>query len=677
MGYGLRDGDIISTSNEKFGSLVHSVPVDNYTGDRFSPVAMWETQPAIRTVVDFITDSISLVPFDVYERKEDGGRAKARTHVVQGALKRPAFRRGQRRWVQQLMHDMLMYGRWAFTTYPLPDGRLELLILPAHMFSIAVDSLGRYQSLIVWLANGEKVERPLDDITFDINVATWTKNQRRGSTPVSTLEGLARETDALNVYRSDLFKNSAMVPAVIERPVDASKWTDDAWDRFKKQFSTYRPGGGNAGGVPILEDGMKLKPVEAFNPRDTQYVEVRQLALVEAAQALRIPPELVGAKDGTNSNIVALREQLYVDVLGSAIGFFEDALNVGLTDHLGDNHYIEANVDARLRATFTERVKSYQSAGGGPWMTRAEIRARENLEFLDGTDELIVPLNVTEGGLASPLDTGQTNEEGGGDPYKGQQLVVRPKAEEPVPARTSTKLARRKFEADILAKGKELRETWFERLGVTGEKSRRGYKVSYGDSIANAVGGMLKLPTIDPEVVVSDITEMVKHTYPRMQEVMATASKDTLKELGVPNWEKWGSGTQSNWCYATAKSWAEDLVVNQYQNVVAEAVAEDPDNWQTLLLDRLGAETSLTRAAATIGTELESVGRNDAARSAGATRKTWRTTSSNPRSTHASINGQTIPIDGYFMNGLRWPGDWYGKGAETANCQCVLVYGKD
>lgn len=674
MGYGLRDGDIISTSNEKLGALVHSVSVDNYPSSGFSPVAMWETQPAVRTVVDFITDAISLVPFDVYKRQEDGGRAKDRANIVHKALKNPAFRRGQRRWVQQLMHDMLLYGRWAFTIYPLDDGRLELLIIPAHMFSISADGLGRYQSMILWLDGGKKVERPLDDIVFDLNVASWTKTQRRGSTPVSTLEGLARESEALNVYRSELFKNSAMTPAVIERPVEADTWSDDAWSRFKRQFSTYRPGGGSSGGVPILEDGMKYKPIETFNPRDTQYVEVRQLALVEAAQALHIPPELVGAKDGTNSNIVALREQLYVDVLGSTIGYFEDALNVGLTEHLGEDAYIEANVDIRLRATFTERVKSYQSAGGGPWLTRAEIRARENLEFLDGTDELIVPLNVTEGGLASPLDTGQTNEEGG-DPYKGQRLVVHPKALEPVPTRASTVTARRKFEADILTKGRELRQVWLDRLEVTGEKSRA--KAVYGDSVAQAIGGVFELPTIDPELIVSDVAEMTKFTYPRMQEVMATASKDQLKELGIPNWESWSVTTQQNWCYTTSKNWSEHLIHSQYQDVVAQAAAEDPENWQEILLEKLGAETQLSRESQSIGTELESVGRNDAARSAGATRKTWRTTSKNPRASHASLNGQTVPIDGYFLNGLRWPGDWSGKGPETANCACVLTYGKD
>lgn len=659
MGYGIRDGDIISTDNEKFGALVHSVPVTNYDGSGFSPAAMWADQPQIRTVVDFITNSIALVPFDVYERTPDGGRRKARGHAVQEALKAPGFRMGQRRWVQQLQHDMLLYGRWAFTTYPREDGGLEFIIIPAHMFSIAVDGLGRYTDLVLYLGDGRKVTRPLTDVTFDLNVQVWKAGTRTGSTPVSTLDGLARESAALNEYRSELFRNSAMVPAVIERPAEAGKWSDEAWGRFRKQFSTYRPGGGSAGGVPILEDGMTYKPVDTVNPRDLEYVQVRQLTLMEAAQALHIPPELVGAKDGTHSNIVALREQLYVDVLGADIGFFEDALNAGLRDHLGPDHYVEANIDARLRATFTERVKAYQSAGGGPWLTRAEIRARENLEFLEGTDELIVPMNVTAGGLASPNDTGQTNEEGG-DPYKAARMVVRPKALEPTPPpRRRTERARSEWEAAVLEKGREIRETWIRRHDITDGEQKA----------AKA------LPKLTPDDALQDMDELQRWAYPRMMRVMEAASQDTLEELEAGDWRSWDTTTQSKWCWKTAGSWSEQVIYQEYQQIITDAIAEDPARWEHLALLRLGEETALSKRALTLGTEIESVGRNDAARSVGATTKTWLTTSKNPRPTHAAQSGATVPIDGYFLNGLRWPGDHTGQGPETANCRCVLKYG--
>ena len=54
--------------------------------------------------------------------------------------------------------------------------------------------------------------------------------------------------------------------------------------------------------------------------------------------------------------------------------------------------------------------------------------------------------------------------------------------------------------------------------------------------------------------------------------------------------------------------------------------------------------------------------------------KTWSTTSTNPRPSHAAMDGETVPIDDAFSNGLMWPGDVAGAGGdanEIANCSCV------
>ena len=61
----------------------------------------------------------------------------------------------------------------------------------------------------------------------------------------------------------------------------------------------------------------------------------------------------------------------------------------------------------KLKGSFEERAAIYQSACGGPYMTRDEVRAEQNLPPLpDGQgSQIITPLNVVEGGQASPQDT--------------------------------------------------------------------------------------------------------------------------------------------------------------------------------------------------------------------------------------------------------------------------------
>jgi hypothetical protein len=108
----------------------------------------------------------------------------------------------------------------------------------------------------------------------------------------------------------------------------------------------------------------------------------------------------------------AFRQMLYGPVLGPVITDLQDAINAGgLLDAVGagENTYIEANREAVLAGSLLEQARYLQTVTGRPVMTDAEARARMNLPHLEGTDELIVPLNVVEGGQASPTDSGDQN----------------------------------------------------------------------------------------------------------------------------------------------------------------------------------------------------------------------------------------------------------------------------
>jgi hypothetical protein len=63
----------------------------------------------------------------------------------------------------------------------------------------------------------------------------------------------------------------------------------------------------------------------------------------------------------------------------------------------------------------------------------------------------------------------------------------------------------------------------------------------------------------------------------------------------------------------------------------------------------------------------------DAAVKAGAASKVWQVNSGNPRSSHASMNGEAVSMDAKFSNGMDWPGDPDGGADENANCQCSLT----
>ena len=120
--------------------------------------------------------------------------------------------------------------------------------------------------------------------------------------------------------------------------------------------------------------------------------------------------------------------------------------------------------------------------------------------------------------------------------------------------------------------------------------------------------------------------------------------------------------------------WLHEVAQNVGKAMVAGMVADlvvnnEPDS----MFERFRISAGLM--AVSLTTSFANLGAHDGARAAGARSKTWRTNSGNPRSSHASVDGETVSLGQTFSNGLRWPGDRSGGSIEeTAGCECSLQF---
>ena len=121
-------------------------------------------------------------------------------------------------------------------------------------------------------------------------------------------------------------------------------------------------------------------------------------------------------------------------------------------------------------------------------------------------------------------------------------------------------------------------------------------------------------------------------------------------------------------------AWLHKVSENVGRAMVAAIAVDllDDDVEDGDVFDRFRTGAMLT--AASLTTSFANFGAHDGARAAGAGAKTWQVTSSNPRSSHAALDGETVALGQPFSNGLRWPGDRDGGIDQTANCQCSLLF---
>ena len=395
------------TTGERWSTPDAGVSLLNYVGDPArDPLKIWKTQPELRKVVDFAARQFASIPWHLYQRKGDNDRARQSNSPAERILRTPSRFVSGFMLMRDLATDVMMYDMCLAI---LADD--DLVRIPPSLIKIKSDRLGRVTG--IWLKSDTGRDEDDLDVTGAPMISTWGwhPTSAGGVSPMSTLADKLDETLQSVLWRRAQWERSPKMSGTVSRPANQRAWTDEQRARFKADFKQWQQK--NMGGTLLLEEGMTYTPLtNQIRPKDMRDIEGRKLTAEEVASAFHIPPELVGARQSNYSGVDAFRQMLFGPTLGPMFQQFEQAINqggiIGALD-ARDGLYMEANREAGMAGTFMEQARIMQTMTGGPVMSRAEGRAKLNLPYIPGTDDLIVPKNVSEGGQASPTDSGSQN----------------------------------------------------------------------------------------------------------------------------------------------------------------------------------------------------------------------------------------------------------------------------
>jgi HK97 family phage portal protein len=379
---------------------------------------IWRKQPAVKTAVSFLGRNIAQLGLHTFRRKGDADRERLSDHPLPALLGKPNPWTTPYRLMDGLVHDLAIFDRAIWQKVKTSEGVAGLIRIPPTLVTPKGDN---------WLTpeyfeiKGGKatVLVPADRVVY---FRGYSVTDDFGTSPIESLRQVLAEEWQASRMREQAMRNGARLSGYLERPSDAP-WSDIARDRFRKAWrAQYTGDGPQAGGTPILEDGMKFTPASQ-TAKDLQYIEGRKLTREEVASAYFIPPPMVGLMDSaTFSNITEQHKMLYQDTLGPWLQMIAQELALQLIPDLPDTDdvYVEFNLAEKLRGSFEERQNSISTAVGAPTLTVNEGRAMDNRPPLPGGDELIRPLNVTQNGEqkpipAEPADDGTTPPAPAGD----------------------------------------------------------------------------------------------------------------------------------------------------------------------------------------------------------------------------------------------------------------------
>lgn len=621
---------------------------------------LYRTQPNLRAVVSFLTDNAAQVPWKVYRRASDNDRVRVTDSPAALLLSRPNPDMTSFEFKTRVFADLYLYDRHVSIVAPDADSPSGWQIRP-----IPASWLDGYEgadpfspeAIYIRTPSGRRIALQSD--RFILFHGYDPMSVIGHCSRVEALADVLHEQVESNSFRRQMWHGGGRFNAYIRRPADVEPWTDEQFERFKQSWDESWAGRGakDGGKMPILEDGMEIRNVP-FSAHDAEWSTAKKLGREDVAGVYHVNPALIWPGEGqTYASAKENARALYNDTLAPDLMRVVERVNAVLLPRIGEpaDDYVEYDLSVKLQGSFEERAAVIQSAVGGPWMTRDEARAMFNLPHIDGAQELIVPLNVVEGGLASPRDTDPTV-----DRYSAQPALKECGCSECKSHHHRHKAAATDSDSDEMA---DVLRAFFKR-------QRKSVLPKIGADPAVQDEGDPKW--WDSERWERELTDDLTTVALKQSE---SAARGTLADLGED---------ASNYSVALTRAYIEamsrrrarmvnDVTLRELVDVVTDSEGErTPSDVYDVAESSRSTTGGAAFATAVAGwSALEAV--RQCAPRRGAT-KTWEVTSGNPRPSHAAMNGETVPYAEPFSNGAMWPGDTDALDAsEVANCMCAVV----
>ena len=619
---------------------------------------LYRTQDNLRAVVDFLSNNLAQLPLKVYKRNSENDRVRDRDSNASRVLWRPNDYQTQFEFIRALCTEYYIFGCVYVWVVPNADkqGGYDLHIIPTDW--VKTTKKTAYGPVTITVK--PKVWNEAVEIPSNEWVRFSTYNPGDPSTSISAISALKQtlyEQVESGKFRRQLWRSSGRLNAQIVRPKDVAPWTEEQKKNFAATFREAWSGGGSkSGSIPVLEDGMEIKPFST-SFKEYEWAQSVTLSREAVAAAYRINPSLIWhSNTQTYASARDNARALYAECLGPDIQFIQQRFNAFLLPMIGADPYttyVEFDLQEKLKGSFEEQAAIISTATGRPWMQVDEARAMVNLPKLpDGQGEgLVIPLNVDVAGQPNP-----------GNDYDYPGVDNNAKKLEPCGCKSC------KEQTELRIKGKSDKDDDEKVQTVLTEFFKRQSrsiipKISAGaEDFWNAERWNKELKE-DLEPVLIEIAD--KH------------GKSTAEQLG----SEYGTEVTRKYLESASEARAKKINEGTLRAITKELNRdfeddEEPDIGKVYEVRENTVGTLAKSAAGAIA----SFATQEAAHQAisdGASRVVGRVvekewiTGANARPSHQAMNGERVPLDADFSNGQHWPGEDIGDPEESCGCNCT------
>lgn len=359
---------------------------------------------AVYRCVDLISDSVAVLPCEVYALDTDGFKRAYKEHAAYDLLNlEPNENMTRYVFFKTLMSSVLLTGNgYAYIERDAFLNPVQLVYIPSSQVSITwvVDSEGirrkRYQ-----VASFRELVEPQDMIhvlnfSYDGIVGVSTLTHARQTLGIST------DSEA---HAAGFFKGGGNAAGVLT--VEGTRMNKEQKEQNYREWERRtHPVTGRPNGIVILEGNMRYQTI-SISPKDSQLLESRQFNVVDICRFFSVSPvKAFDLSKSSYSTVEATQIEYLTDTALAVITKIELEINRKLFLRSERNKVkAEFNTAAILRTDKKAQGEYWKSMFNVGAATPNEIRREINLPRMDNGDNAFVQVNVQtlERAVTSPI----------------------------------------------------------------------------------------------------------------------------------------------------------------------------------------------------------------------------------------------------------------------------------
>lgn len=673
---------------------------------------MFGRNPSL-AVVDRIASDLSTCAGKLYRKDENGEEVEITDHPFLNFMAHPnplyEMTWGACWRLQQIYLELKGEGYFVYEFDAL--GRpVELWPLPTHW--VQQTPYVGYPYYEIRTTGGLIRQIPVDDI-FCMKELNPLDPYKRGLGAAESLADEIETDEYAAKFQKKFFYNDATPTTLISMP-GSSK---DQRDRFRSEWNERFRGPFNSHGIATVDGNVTVTKL-AENMRDMDMTEGRRFLRDAVLEHFGVPREIMGITESSNRATSEAAQYIYAqNVIMPRLNRREEAINTQILPFYG-NDLVWHFDDVVPRSQEFDKAKGIDGWNAG-LLTKDEARELLGMEpcktggdcfkitisdmFIGSNDD---PAEVTTDLMQESTDVVEVTD----DEDTGGMLSMSDRREYEEKSRTQNignllaaaqKAQRAKFEVATMKFFKQQQKRLSGSLSGTEKADWSVWDVlmpyitenhvedsaawsALGEQeqknlVEQFIGGLVNWPSEE-----TAMEEIFKPLWKQTYDEGTRIAKQAYNIRGVDRPEllsqaKLRGGQRVRHVTQTTKENISRIVANGIEaGIGREKMADE-------ILQEYEIQT---RSRARLIADQETVmtletGHYDMMQKSGATTKTWHhRPQKNPRDgsnggpNHVKMDGETVPIDARFSNGLRYPCDPEGPARETIKCRCYVTYNR-